>query len=123
MDGQDAKVLQTDLLNLVSSVDKAGSKIRDLIEDAFLHLGDEHYLINCLLAIKQEAELLEHDGIESKARSDPEMERMDFQVKQMEVEHVDTRFTTPSPPESWSASDVDSVESDRSTRYNIWNQV
>jgi hypothetical protein len=76
MNGQGAKVPQTVLLNLASLVDKVGSKIRDLIEEAFLHLGDEHYLINCLLGIKQEAELLEQDVIESKAHSDPMMERL-----------------------------------------------
>lgn len=95
MDGQDAKVSQTVLLNLLSLVDKVGSKIRDLIEEVFLHLGDEHYLINCLLGIKQEAELLKQDVIESKARSDPMMERFNYEFKQMEPVHVETRFPSP----------------------------
>jgi hypothetical protein len=121
MDGQDAKVLQTVLLNLVPSVDKASSKIRDLIEEAFLHLGDEHNLINCLIAIKQEAELLEQDVIESKARSGPMMERLNYELKQMEPVHVETRFPSPLTPKLYSMSDVDSVDSSRSTRYSIWN--
>jgi hypothetical protein len=121
MNGQGAKVPQTVLLNLASLVDKVGSKIRDLIEEAFLHLGDEHYLINCLLGIKQEAELLEQDVIESKAHSDPMMERLNYELKQMEHVHVETRFPSPLTPKLYSTSDVDSIDSDRSTRYSIWN--
>jgi hypothetical protein len=63
MDVKDAKFLQIVLLNLASSVGTRGAKIRDLVEEAFLHLGDEHYLINCIIAIKQETELMEPDAI------------------------------------------------------------
>jgi hypothetical protein len=51
---QDAKLLQTLALNLRSIVETSACKIRSLLEDAFMQLGDEHYLINTLLAIQQE---------------------------------------------------------------------
>lgn len=65
--------------------------------------------------------MLEQDAIESKARSDPLMERLDDQLKQMEPIHDPIHFSTPSTPELYSSSDANFVDSDRSTRYSIWN--
>jgi hypothetical protein len=59
-------------------------KIVHSILEAFRHLGDEHYLINALLAIRKEVDLMEQDALESKARSDLEKERMEEEIKLVE---------------------------------------
>jgi hypothetical protein len=124
MSSHDAKVLQNLVLNLASSVETGALNIRSFLEEAFMHLGDEHYLLNALLAIRKEVDLMEQDALESKARSDPEKEMMEQEIKV--VEHVNpvphNPFTPPpSSPELYEASDNDSYDSDRSTRYSIWN--
>jgi hypothetical protein len=86
MSNHDAKVLQHLVLNLASSVETGALNIRSFLEEAFIHLGDEHYLLNALLAIRKEVDLMEQDALESKARSDPEKERMEEEIKV--VEHV-----------------------------------
>jgi hypothetical protein len=80
MSSHDAKVVQHLVLNLASSVESRAVNIRTFLEEAFRHLGDEHYLLNALLAIRKEVDLMEQDAIESKARSDPEKERMEEQI-------------------------------------------
>ena len=80
MSSHDAKVLQNLVLNLASSVESGAFNIRTFLEEAFRHLGDEHYLLNALLAIRKEVDLMEQDALESKARSDPEKERMEEQI-------------------------------------------
>jgi hypothetical protein len=124
MSTHDAKVLQHLVVNLASSVESGAFNIRSFLEEAFRHLGDEHYLLNALLAIRKEVDLLEQDALESKARSDPEKERMEEQINLAEpVKPVPRQitFTPPSSPELYEASDNDSYDSDRSTRYSIWN--
>lgn len=76
---QDAKLLQTLALNLRSIVETSACKIRSLLEDAFMQLGDEHYLINVLLAIQQEVEVMEQD----RSTSDAEMEGTEEELKAM----------------------------------------
>lgn len=71
MSSQDAKVLQNLVLTLGSSVENDACKIRSYLEETFMHLGDEHYLVNALLAIQKEVDLMEQDALESKARYDP----------------------------------------------------
>jgi hypothetical protein len=80
MSSHDAKVLQNLVLNLASSVESGAFNIRTFLEEAFRHLGDEHYLLNALLAIRKEVDMMEQDALESKARSDPEKERMEEQI-------------------------------------------
>ena len=80
MSSHDAKVVQNLVLNLASSVESRAVNIRTFLEEAFRHLGDEHYLLNALLAIRKEVDLMEQDALESKARSDPEKERMEEQI-------------------------------------------
>jgi hypothetical protein len=125
MSSHDAKVLQNLVLNLASSVETGALNIRSFLEEAFHHLGDEHYLLNALLAIRKEIDLMEQDALENKARSDPEKERMEEEIKLVEaVNPVPRQFPftpTPSSPELYEASDNDSYDSDRSTRYSIWN--
>ena len=126
MTSRDAKVLQHLVLNLAFSMATGAFNIRSFLEEDFLHLGDEHYLINALLAIRKEVDLMEQDALESKARSDPEKERMEEQINLAEAaKTVPRQFTfTPPPPSSpklYEASDNDSYDSDRSTRYSIWN--
>jgi hypothetical protein len=124
MSSHDAKVLQNLVLNLASSVETGALNIRSFLEEAFRHLGDEHYLLNVLLAIRKEVDLMEQDALESKARSDPEKERMEEEIKLVEPVNLVPRqfpFTPPSSPELYEASDNDSYDSDRSTRYSIWN--
>jgi hypothetical protein len=125
MSSHDAKVLQHLVLNFASSVETGAFNIRSFLEEAFRHLGDEHYLLNALLAIRNEVDLMEQDALESKARSDPEKERMEEQINLAEaVKPVPRQFTftpPPSSPELYEASDNDSYDSDRSTRYSIWN--
>jgi hypothetical protein len=86
MSSHDAKVLQNLVLNLASSVETSALNIRSFLEEAFMHLGDEQYLLNALLAIRKGVDLMEQDALESKARSDPEKERMEEEIKV--VEHV-----------------------------------
>jgi hypothetical protein len=86
MSSHDAKVLQNLVLNLASLVETGALNIKSFLEEAFLHLGDEHYLLNALLAIRKEVDLMEQDALESKARSDPKKERMEEEIKL--VEHV-----------------------------------
>jgi hypothetical protein len=125
MSSHDAKVLQNLVLNLASSVETGAFNIRSFLEEAFRHLGDEHYLLNALLAIGKEVDLMEQDALESKARSDPEKERMEEEIKLMEpMNPVPRQFPFTPPPSSlelYEASDNDSYGSDRSTRYSIWN--
>jgi hypothetical protein len=124
MSSHDAKVLQHLVLNLASSVETGAFNIRSFLEEAFRHLGDEHYLLNALLAIRKEVDLMEQDALESKARSDPEKERMEEQInlaKPVKPVPRQITFTSPSSPELYEASDNDSYDSDRSTRYSIWN--
>jgi hypothetical protein len=124
MSSHDAKVLQNLVLNLASSVESGAFNIRTFLEEAFRHLGDEHYLLNALLAIRKEVDLLEQDALESKARSDQEKERMEEQINLAKAaKTVPRQFTStpPSSPELYEASDNDSYDSDRSTRYSIWN--
>jgi hypothetical protein len=66
---------------------------------------------------------MEQDALESKARSDPEKERMEEEIKVLEQVNpvAQNSFTPPSSPELYEASDNDSYDSDRSTRYSIWN--
>jgi hypothetical protein len=99
MSSHDAKVLQHLVLNLASSVEIGAFNIRSFLEEAFRHLGDEHYLLNALLAIRKEVDLMEQDALESKARSDPEKERMEEQINLAEaVKPVPRQFTfTPLP--------------------------
>jgi hypothetical protein len=80
MSSHDAKLVQNLVLNLASSVESRAVNIRTFLEEAFRHLGDEHYLLNALLAIRKEVDLMEQDAIESKARSDPEKDRMEEQI-------------------------------------------
>jgi hypothetical protein len=124
MSNHDAKVLQHLVLNLASSVETGAFNIRSFLEEAFHHLGDEHYLLNALLAIRKEVDLMEQDALESKARSNPEKERMEEQINLAEAVKPVPRqfnFTPPSSPELYEASDNDPYDSDRSTRYSIWN--
>ena len=124
MSSHDAKVLQHLVLNLASSVETGAFNIRSFLEEAFCHLGDEHYLLNALLAIRKEVDLMEQDALESKARSDPEKDRMEEQITLAQDANPVPRqitFTPPSSPELYEASDNDSYDSDRSTRYSIWN--
>jgi hypothetical protein len=124
MSSHDAKVLQNLVLNLASSVETGAFNIRSFLEEAFRHLGDEHYLLNALLAIRKEVDLMEQDALESKARSDPEKERMEEEIKLVEPMNPVPRqfpFIPPSSLELYEASDNDSYDSDRSTRYSIWN--
>jgi hypothetical protein len=51
MSSHDAKLLQNLVLNLASSVETGAFNIRSFLEEAFMHLGDEHYLLYALLAI------------------------------------------------------------------------
>ena len=99
MSSHDAKVLQHLVLNLASSVESGVVNIRTFLEEAFRHLGDEHYLLNALLAIRKEVDLMEQDALESKARSDPEKERMEEQINLAEpVKPVPRQITfTPLP--------------------------
>jgi hypothetical protein len=99
MSSHDAKVLQHLVLNFASSVETGAFNIRSFLEEAFRHLGDEHYLLNALLAIRNEVDLMEQDALESKARSDPEKERMEEQINLAEaVKPVPRQFTfTPLP--------------------------
>jgi hypothetical protein len=99
MSTHDAKVLQHLVVNLASSVESGAFNIRSFLEEAFRHLGDEHYLLNALLAIRKEVDLLEQDALESKARSDPEKERMEEQINLAEpVKPVPRQITfTPLP--------------------------
>jgi hypothetical protein len=46
MSSHDAKVLQNLVLNLASSVETRSFNIRSYLEEAFRHLGDEHYLLS-----------------------------------------------------------------------------
>jgi hypothetical protein len=62
MSSHDAKVLQHLVLNLASSVESRAVNIRTFLEEAFRHLGDEHYLLNALLAIRKEVDLMEQDA-------------------------------------------------------------
>jgi hypothetical protein len=80
MSSHDAKLLQNLVLNLASSVETGALNIRSFLEEAFMHLDDEHYLLNALLAIRKEVDLMEQDALESKARSDPEKERMEEEI-------------------------------------------
>ena len=80
MSSHDVKLVQNLVLNLASSVESRAVNIRTFLEEAFRHLGDEHYLLNALLAIRKEVDLMEQDAIESKARSDPEKDRMEEQI-------------------------------------------
>ena len=84
MSSPDAKELQNLVLNLAFSMETGAFNIRSFLEEDFLHLGDEHYLLNALLAIRKEVDLMEQDALESKARSDPEKERMEEEIKLME---------------------------------------
>jgi hypothetical protein len=79
MSSHDAKVLQHLVLNLASSVETGA--------------------LNALLAIRKEVDLMEQDALESKARSDPEKERMEEQINLAEaVKPVPRQFTfTPLP--------------------------
>ena len=99
MSSHDAKVLQNLVLNLASSVETGAFNIRSFLEEAFMHLGDEHYLLNALLTIRKEVDLMEQDALESKARSDPEKERMEEEIKLVEpVNPVPKQFPfTPLP--------------------------
>jgi hypothetical protein len=123
MSSHDAKVLQNLVLTLASLVETSAFNIRSFLEEAFMHLGDEHYLLNALLTIRKEVDLMEQDALESKARSDPEKERMEEEIKVLEQVNpvAQNSFTPPSSPELYEASDNDSYDSDRSTRYSIWN--
>ena len=80
MSSHDVKLVQNLVLNLASSVESRAVNIRTFLEEAFRHLGDEHYLLNALLAIRKEVDLMEQDAIESKARSDPEKDRMEAEI-------------------------------------------
>jgi hypothetical protein len=80
MSSHDVKLVQNLVLNLASSVESRAVNIRTFLEEAFRHLGDKHYLLNALLAIRKEVDLMEQDAIESKARSDPEKDRMEEQI-------------------------------------------
>jgi hypothetical protein len=94
MSSHDAKVLQNLVLNLASSVESGAVNIRTFLEEAFRHLGDEHYLLNALLAIRKEVDQMEQDALESKARSDPEKERMEEQINLAEAaKTVPRQFT------------------------------
>ena len=117
MSSQDAKLLQHLVLNLASSVETGAFNIRSFLEEAFRHLGDEHYLLNALLAIRKEVDQMEQDALESKARSE---EQISLAEPVRPVPRQIT-FTPPSSPELYEASDNDSYDSDRSTRYSIWN--
>jgi hypothetical protein len=123
MSSHDAEVLQNLVLTLASLVETSAFNIRSFLEEAFMHLGDEHYLLNALLTIRKEVDLMEQDALESKARSDPEKERMEEEIKVLEQVNpvAQNSFTPPSSPELYEASDNDSYDSDRSTRYSIWN--
>ena len=124
MSSHDVKLVQNLVLNLASSVESRAVNIRTFLEEAFRHLGDEHYLLNALLAIRKEVDLMEQDAIESKARSDPKKDRMEEQINLAQDAKPVPRqitFTPPSSPELYDASDNDSYDSDRSTRYSIWN--
>lgn len=97
--GKYVKLLQNLVLNLGSSVENVACKIRSFLEKAFMHLGDEHYLLNALLAIQKEVELMEQDAIESKARPDPEMEMFEEELKNLEpVQLVHQNPVSPPPP-------------------------
>ena len=85
MSSHDVKLVQNLVLNLASSVESRAVNIRTFLEEAFRHLGDEHYLLNALLAIRKEVDLMEQDTLESKARSDPEKERMEEQINLAEA--------------------------------------
>jgi hypothetical protein len=63
---------------------------------------------------------MEQDAIECKARSDPEMERIEDQLKAIEPIAIQKHFSTPSSPELYEPSDADSYDSDRTTRYSFW---
>jgi hypothetical protein len=119
MSSHDAKVLQNLVLTLASSVETGAFNIISFLEEAFMHLGDEHYLLNALLAIQKEVDLMEQDALESKARPDQEKERMEEELNVLEqVNLVDQNpFTPPSSPELYEPSDNDSYDSNRSTRY------
>jgi hypothetical protein len=124
MSSHDVKLVQNLVLNLASSVESCAVNIRTFLEEAFRHLGDEHYLLNALLAIRKEVDLMEQDAIESKARSDPEKDRMEEEITLAQDANPVPRqitFTPPSSLELYEASDNDSYDSDRSTRYSIWN--
>jgi hypothetical protein len=96
MSSHDAKLLQNLVLNLASSVETGALNIRSFLEEAFMHLGDKHYLLNALLAIRKEVDLMEQDALESKARSDPEKERMEEEIKVLE--HVNPLPQNPFTP-------------------------
>ena len=96
MSSHDAKLLQNLVLTLASSVETGAFNIRSFLEEVFLHLADEHYLLNALLAIRNEVDLMEQDALESKARSDPEKERMEEEIKVLE--HVNPLPQNPFPP-------------------------
>jgi hypothetical protein len=102
MSSHDAKVLQHLVLNLASSVETGAFNIRSFLEEAFRHLGDEHYLLNALLAIRKEVDQMEQDALETKARSDPEKERMEEQISLAEpVKPGPRQITfTPLPPQN-----------------------
>lgn len=123
MRNNDAKVLQKLVLTLASLVENGAFRIREFLEEAFMHLGDEHYLLNALLAIQKEVDLLEQDALEAKARSDPKKERLDEEMKNLEPVQAlyQNPFTLSSSPELYEPSDNDSYDFDRSTRYSIWN--
>jgi hypothetical protein len=98
MSSHDDKLLQNLVLNLASSVETGALNIRSFLEEAFMHLGDEHYLLNALLAIRKEVDLMEHDALESKARSKPEKERMEEEIKVLEhVNPLPQNLFTPLP--------------------------
>jgi hypothetical protein len=97
MSSHDAKVLQNLVLNLASSVETGAFNIRTFLEEAFRHLGDEHYLLNALLAIRKEVDKMEQDALESKARSDPEKERMEEQIHLAEPAKTRPRQFTYTP--------------------------
>ena len=97
MSTHDAKVLQHLVVNLASSVESGAFNIRSFLEEAFRHLGDEHYLLNALLAIRKEVDLMEQDALETKARSDPEKERMEEQINLAEAAKTAPRQFTFTP--------------------------
>jgi hypothetical protein len=98
MNSHDAKVLQNLVLTLASSVETGAFNIRSFLEEAFMHLHDEHYLLNTLLAIQKEVDLMEQDALESKARSDLGKERIEEEIKVLEqVNPVAQNPFTPLP--------------------------